>query len=89
MYCFGYKRKIDVFICPAVFKRYFMVTANVIRHKTNASYGAPPILSRKQRNPVVCKLKRFVQHRVLHEPYHRIGIDTKIFMDRTALENLR
>ncbi|MDE7055412.1 MAG: hypothetical protein K2O84_11500, partial [Oscillospiraceae bacterium] len=32
-----------------------MVTANVIRHKINASYGAPPILSRIQRNPVVFK----------------------------------
>ena len=47
----------------------------------NASYGAPPILSRKQWNPVVCKLNRFIQHRVLHDPYHRIDIDTEIFMD--------
>lgn len=49
--------------------------------KFNAGNGASPILSRKQGNPVVCKLNGLVQHRGSHEPYHRIGVDTKIFMD--------
>ncbi len=81
MYHFDHKDKIAVFIYTAIFKLRFMVTANVIWHKVSASNGASPILSLKQGNSVVCKLNRFIQHRVLHEPYHRISIDTEIFMD--------
>lgn len=81
MYCFGYKDEIAIFICTAIFKRHFMVATNVVGHKVNASDGAPPILSRKQGNAVICKLNRLVHHRILHKPYHRVGIDTEIFMD--------
>ena len=78
---FGYENKVAVLICPAIFQRNFVVTAYVIGHKFCACNGTPPILSRKQRNSVVCKFNTFVQYRSSHEPYHRIGVYTEIFMD--------
>lgn len=77
----GHQDKIAVLIRPAVFQRHFMVTAYVVGHEFRAENGAPTILSRKQGDSVVCKLNSLVQHRGSHEPYHRIGVDTKIFMD--------
>ena len=78
---FGHEDKVAVFVGSAVFQRHFVVTAYVIGHKFCTSDGTPPVLSRKQRNSVVCKFNAFIQHRSSHKPYHRIGVYTEIFMD--------
>ena len=78
---FGHEDEVAVFVSSTVFQRHFMVTAYVVGHEFRAGNGAPPILSRKQGNPVICKLNGLVQHRGSHEPYHRIGVYTEIFMD--------